>query len=129
RVLDDINSGAAEAALGGIWVPAMYHGRVRNYVVFAQLNARFPMALLTRTAPEPFAWQSLEGKVVLVPGAGGAAPYLFFAGLLRESGIDVAGIRFVHDLSGDMLASLFAGGMGDALVIDMMTASILVQRG
>ncbi len=32
QVLDDLADGSADAVLGGIWVPAMYHGRGRDYV-------------------------------------------------------------------------------------------------
>jgi len=127
-VLHDVNAGRAEAALGGIWVPAMYFQR-RKYVVFAQLNGRFPMAVVTRAAHAPFTWQSLPGSVVLVPGTGGAAPYLFLAGFLREQGVDPSLITFVHDLSNDMFVELFSAGTGDALMTDALTAASLVQRG
>jgi NitT/TauT family transport system substrate-binding protein len=128
-VLEDIDSGAAEAALGGIWVPAMLFNRGRNYVVFAQLNSRFPMALLGREAFDPFDWHLLEDKVVLVPGSGGVAPFQFLAGLLREHGIRLPSITFVHDLSGELLARMFAGGTGDFLLLDELTATSLARRG
>lgn len=128
-VLDDLASGRADAVLGGIWAPIMYHGRGRQLVTFAQLNARFPMALVTRLPQAAFSWQSLEGMTVLTPGAGGAAPYLFVAGALRQAGIDLARITFVHDLSTDMFVELFAGGTGDALLVDAFTAATLVKRG
>jgi NitT/TauT family transport system substrate-binding protein len=128
-VLQDVDSGAAEAALGGIWVPAMLFNRGRNYVVFAQLNARFPMALLGRKAFDPFDWRLLEEKVVLVPGSGGVAPFQFLAGLLREHGIHLPRITFVHDLSGELLVRMFAGGTGDFLLLDELTAASLARRG
>ncbi|MBV9131405.1 MAG: ABC transporter substrate-binding protein [Chloroflexi bacterium] len=128
-VLQDIDSSAAEAALGGIWVPAMLFNRVHNYRVFAQLNARFPMALLGREVLQPFDWHLLEEKVVLVPGSGGVAPFQFLAGLLREHGIRLPSITFVHDLSGDLLARMFDGGTGDFLLLDELTATSLARRG
>lgn len=129
-VLDDIDAGAAEAALGGLWVPAMYYGRVRDYVAFAQLNARFPMALVTRgRAPQPLDWHVLEDKVVLVPGSGGAAPYQFLAGVLREAGVDASRVTFVHDLSAPMLSAMFRGGTGDVLLVDGLSAAALLSQG
>ena len=49
-VLDDLDSGAADVALGGLWVPAMYWNTPRKLTVFAQVNHQFPKALVTRTA-------------------------------------------------------------------------------
>ena len=95
-VLDDLASGAADVALGGLWVPAMYAGMGRDLVVVGQLNARFPMTLVTRTPVQGFEWSWLRGRVVLVPGAGGTAPYEFTAGLMREAGVDPVGTRFAE---------------------------------
>lgn len=131
-VLDDLSSGRADAVLGGIWGPIMYHGRGRQLVSFAQLNARFPMAIITRERPSAltsFTWHALEGKTVLCPGAGGAAPYLFLAGVLRQNGVDLSRVTFVHDLSTDMFVELFSGGTGDVLLVDMFSAATLVNRG
>jgi NitT/TauT family transport system substrate-binding protein len=128
-VLDDLASGAADVALGGLWVPAMYAGMGRDLVVVGQLNARFPMALVTRTAVQDFDWSWMGGRVVLVPGAGGTAPYEFTAGLMREAGVDPAGARFGRDLSAAMLVELFEHGLGDALVADLLTATQMELRG
>lgn len=128
-VLDDLESGAADVALGGLWVPAMYAGSSRHYSVVAQLNHQFPMAVVTRDPQPAFTWASLTGKTVLAPGAGGSAPYEFTAGLLREAGVDPADIRFVRDLSTAMLVELFQAGLGDAIIADLVTAATLVHGG
>ena len=129
-VLDDLDSGAADFALGGLWVPAMYANGPRHFSVFCQLNNQFPMAIVQRTTgAEEFTLSSLEGKVVLAPGAGGSAPYEFTAGLLREAGVDVAAIRFVRDLSTAMLVELFGAGTGDAIIADLVTAKTLEATG
>lgn len=128
-VLDDLADGTADLALGGLWVPAMYAGMGRDLVVVGQLNARFPMVLVTREPVEGFEWAWMRGRTVLVPGAGGTAPYEFTAGLMREAGVDPAATRFGRDLPADMLAELFANGLGDALVADMLTAATLQHRG
>ena len=128
-VLDDLADGSADLALGGLWGPAMYAGMGRDLVAVGQLNARFPMAVVTREPVEGFEWGWMRGRTVLVPGAGGTAMYEFPAGLMREAGEDPAATRFVRDLSTGMLTELFEHGLGDALVADLMTATGLRRRG
>jgi NitT/TauT family transport system substrate-binding protein len=128
-VLDDLESGAADVALGGLWVPAMLAGMKRDVVVVGQLNARFPMAIVTREKVSDFDLTWLTGKTVLVPGVGGTAPYEFTAGLIREAGLNPADTRFGRDLSTDLLRELFEGGLGDAMVADLTTATTLQHEG
>lgn len=128
-VLDDLESGAADVALGGLWVPAMLAGMTRDVVVVGQLNARFPMAIVTREKVNDFELSWLKGKTVLVPGAGGTAPYEFTAGLIREAGLSPADTRFARDLSTNLLRELFEGGLGDAMVADLTTATTLEHQG
>jgi NitT/TauT family transport system substrate-binding protein len=128
-VLDDLADGSADVALGGIWVPAMFAGRSRDLVTVGQLNGRFPMAIVTREPVEEFDWNWMTGRTVLVPGVGGTAPYEFTAGLMREGGVDPGGAKFVRDLSTDLLRELYEGGLGDAMVADPLTATILKLGG
>lgn len=129
-VLDDLASGAADVALGGIWVPGMYHGTPRQLTVFAQLNHQFPKALVTRTEPDhAFQWASLTGKTVLAPGIGGSAPYAITAGMMREADVDPATTTFLRDLSTPMFVELFTSGLGDAIILDITTAQAMTDRG
>jgi ABC-type nitrate/sulfonate/bicarbonate transport system substrate-binding protein len=128
-VLDDLDNGAADVALGGLWVPAMYWDTPRELTVFAQVNHQFPKALVTRTPAEDFRWSDLIGKTVLAPGIGGSAPYAFTAGLIREAGVDPASITFLRDLSSPMYVELFEAGLGDAIVLDLVNAEIVAERG
>ena len=128
-VLDDLESGAADVALGGLWVPAMYAGSSRRLVAFAQVNARFPMVVLTHEPVPGFDWSWLSHKTVLVPGIGGTAPYEFTAGLIREARVELVGTRFSRDLGGGMLSDLWRAGLGDAFVTDLLTAGALVDAG
>lgn len=75
-VLDDLETGRADIALGGLWVPAMYAYSERELSVVCQLNHQFPMAIAIRNGGDStdFALEDLLGKVVLAPGAGGSAP-------------------------------------------------------
>ena len=128
-VLDDLESGAAEVALGGLWVPAMYSGTDRGYVAIGQLNARFPKVVLTREPVEDFDWSWLAGRTVLVPGAGGTANYEYPAGLMREAGIAAHATRFVRDLDASLLVDVWCSGLGDAFFGDLFTATTLIHRG
>ncbi len=128
-VLDDLDSGAADVALGGLWVPALYAGTPRQLSVFAQVNHQFPKALVTREPRPDFSWSELVGKTVLAPGIGGSAPYAFTAGLIREAGVDPWSIIFLRDLSTPMFVELFEAGLGDAVVLDHTNAEALQHRG
>jgi NitT/TauT family transport system substrate-binding protein len=128
-VLDDLADGSADVALGGIWVPAMFAGRGRDLVAVGQLNGRFPMAIVTREPVAAFDWSWMTGRTVLVPGVGGTAPYEFTAGLMREGGCDPGGVKFVRDLSTGLLRELYENGLGDAIVADPLTATVLRLGG
>ncbi|MFE7707267.1 ABC transporter substrate-binding protein [Streptomyces sp. NPDC057486] len=129
NVLTDLASGEADVALGGLWVPAMYHGTARDLVAVGQLNGRYAQAVVTRARLGEFDWSWLRGKTMVVPGAGGTAGYTFTAGLMREAGVDPSATRFVRDLSTEMLTELFESGLGDALLANLVTAADLQHRG
>ena len=59
---------------------------------------------------------------MLAPGIGGSAPYAVTAGLIREAGVDPSGITFLRDLSTPMFVELFHAGLGDAIILDLVTA-------
>ena len=128
-VIDDLESGAADLALGGLWVPAMYAGSPRELTVVCQLNHQFPMGILLRDPTPDFQLSDLVGKTLLAPGAGGSAPYAFTSGLIRESGIDPSTVRFVRDLSTGMLVELYQAGLGDGMIADLGTATELQAAG
>jgi NitT/TauT family transport system substrate-binding protein len=128
-VLDDLASGDADLALGGLWVPAMFSGSTRELTVVCQLNHQFPMAILLRESPTDVQLSDLRGKSLLAPGAGGSAPFAFTAGLIRESGTDPAEVRFIRDLSTAMAVELYQAGLGDGVIADLGTASELQAAG
>jgi NitT/TauT family transport system substrate-binding protein len=108
----------------------MYAGSQRRLTVFCQINHTCPKAIVHRDDPDGFTLADLRGKVVLAPGAGGSGPYAVTAGLLREAGVDPAtDVRFVRDLSTPMLVELFDAGLGDAIVLDLVTAAELATSG
>lgn len=128
-VLDDLDSGTADLALGGLWVPGMYAGSPRRLTVVGQVNHTCPKVVVGREANPDFTLADLAGKTVLTPGAGGSGPYAVTAGLIREAGVDLDDVHFVRDLSGPMLVELFGAGLGDAIVLDLVTAIELERSG
>ncbi|MFF0341511.1 ABC transporter substrate-binding protein [Kribbella sp. NPDC004875] len=128
-IMHDLADGTSDVALGGLWVPAMYSGRGRDFVAIAQLNDRFPMCIVTRERVDGFDLSWLRDRTVLVPGQGGTAPAEFTRGLMREAGLDPWQTRFAHDLSMPMLYELYVNGLADAFVTDLVTALELQQSG
>ncbi len=127
-VLQELRDGSAAAALGGVWVPSMYRDRVRPYTAFAQVANRAPLALVGRAGGGDFSFSGLRGRTVLMKGSNGASVGLYLKMLLREQGIDPREVDYIQDLDGVMLADLFAGGMGDYLLVDNLSARALVER-
>lgn len=129
KVLKELESGEADAVIGGIWVPAMHHGRGVAYTPFAQMAARAPLAIIGRERPEDFAWASMRGKVVSMKGSTGASAGLFIKMLLAENGVDPRDVGFVQDLDGALLTRVFRSGMGDYLVVDYPSALAVEAAG
>jgi ABC-type nitrate/sulfonate/bicarbonate transport systems, periplasmic components len=127
-VLDELASGTSQVALGGIWVPSMYHGRSARLTPFAQVASRAPLALLGRRDPASFALTDLLGSTVSMKGSNGASVGLYLKMVLVENDVDARGVRFIQDLDGAMLSDLFVGGMGDYLLIDYPGAVKLAAR-
>ncbi|MDQ4214313.1 ABC transporter substrate-binding protein [Microbacterium sp. ASV81] len=128
-VLDDLVSGEADLALGGIWVPGMLYGAEPRLTVVCQLNHQFPMAIVLREDIPAFDLAQLRGMTILAPGAGGSAPYAFTAGLIREQGIDPRDVTFIRDLSTRMLLDMYRAGTGDGIILDLTSAAQLQAAG
>lgn len=128
-VLDHIREGSAEAALGGIWVPSMFHGRGRKLVPFAQVSNRAPLALIGREGAAAFDARELVGKTMLMKGSNGASVGIYLKMILREAGIDPNSLNYIQDLDAGILQACFAGGMGDYLLIDLPGALAFQSAG
>jgi NitT/TauT family transport system substrate-binding protein len=121
-------SGEADVALGGIWRPLMYRGRLTTLYAFAQLCDRCPFVLLSRHRVERFTWKDLVGRTVLVPD-GAPSPWIMLQGVLRLAGVDQAEIRFIQQLGSEEMIELFGHGLGDYLVAAPPTSEVLVEAG
>lgn len=128
-VLTELASGKAQAVIGGIWVPSMYHGRGRALRPFAQMSNRAPLALLARRDAPAFSWYGMAGKWVSMKGSNGASVGVYMKMMLRENGVDPAEVNFIQDLDASILIDCFLGGMGDYLLIDAPSAQKLESAG
>lgn len=131
QVLRDIDSGRAQIALGGIWVPSIYKYRVKSYFAFAKVTSRFSSLLLARepARPEDFKWTDLEGKTVLIPGSGGASGGMYIPCCAKEGGADPAKINVIYDFAGDVMTRCFLGGWGDVISLMAHAAAPIVEAG
>ncbi|WP_120003726.1 ABC transporter substrate-binding protein [Nesterenkonia muleiensis] len=121
-VLPGIESGDWDLALGGIWVPSMFLGKGKDFVVTGQLCHRAGFCVVSRE-PLSDAWErGLAGRSVLVPGRGGASLTMFLEMYLKEQGAEPGDSRIAHDLTGAMMTELYAGGVGDALMTERIHA-------
>ncbi|MBI3969125.1 MAG: ABC transporter substrate-binding protein [Chloroflexi bacterium] len=111
-----LSSGGAEIALGGVWRPLMYRGRLGAYLSFAQLTIRNPQVLVGRTPAERFQWTDLYGKSVIIP-TGAPSPWMFMTALLGEAGVDNRRIKFIRDLQQQETTPLFRAGLGDYYLV------------
>lgn len=128
-VLSGIASGEWDLALGGIWVPSMYLGNGRDHIVTGQLCHRAGFSVVSREPLEGDWKQSVAGKSVLVPGRGGASLTMFFEMYLAEQGVEPKDSRIAHDLTGEMMTELYAGGAGDVLMIEAVQARRFAAKG
>ena len=130
QVLRDVNSGKVHAALGGIWVPCIYkQHRIKDYMAFAKVASRNPWVLLGREPVKDFQWKQLEGKRVLCPGGGGISAYMFLDGCLRENGVDINSVRWIHDFTAGMLFEGFQTDWGDIILLPPHMAEVLIAQG
>lgn len=127
KVIDEIEDSTSHFALGGIWVPSMYHGHGKTLVPFAQLSARCPMTIVGREN-KPLKFEELKGSTILVPGGNGSSPGIFLELLLEEHGVALDSVNMARSLSGKMMKELFVGGLGDYLMIDPISALRLARE-
>ncbi|WP_447529700.1 ABC transporter substrate-binding protein [Vreelandella sp. TE19] len=127
QVIDEIENSTSHFALGGIWVPTMYHGHGKALEPFAQLSARCPMAIVGRH-DKALKFEELAGSTILVPGGNGSSPGMFLELLLEENGVALDSVNMARSLSGKMMKELFVGGLGDYLMIDPISALKLARE-
>lgn len=127
-VARDLDTDAADVALGGIWRPLMYRGRLSTYYAFAQLCARCPLYLLSRNRLNDFSWPDLFDKIVLVSD-GAPSPYMIFRAVLEADDVDLRRIRLLQDLLAPEATELFQAGLGDFYLTGPPTSTQLIADG
>ena len=127
-VARDLDAGTAEIALGGIWRPLMYRGRLSTYYAFAQLCARCPLVLLSRSRLPDFAWQDLFNKIVIVSD-GAPSPFMILRAVLESENVDLKRFRILQDLLAPEATELFQSGLGDFYLAGPPTSTQLIAEG
>ena len=123
-----LDQGTADVALGGIWRPLMYRGRLSTYSVFAQLCARCPLVLVGREESDDFVWSDIEGRSVLIPD-GAPSPLMVLLGVLKREGVEMGRYRLIQDFMAPEATDLFRGGLADYYLVAPVTSDVLVAEG
>ena len=128
NALTAIDTGEAHVVEGGVWVPIIYHHRVKKYKTFCKLSSRCPLVLVSREPIDAFDWKLLENKKVLIAGGDGASHGLFILGCAEEAGVDLSKVTVINNFMGSMLLELFEGGFGDVIALQPDMADQLITN-
>lgn len=127
-VVRALSAGAADVALGGIWRPLMYRGRLDHLVAFAQLCIRCATRVISRTPLSGFEWSAFEGKRVIVPD-GSPTPGVLVDALVRRANVDTTKVTFIRDFLSAEAMALYRAGLGDFILAGPPAAEQLVADG
>lgn len=118
----------ADFAMGGIWIPLAYRGRLADLPIAALVCHRNPQVIMSREPVADFDWISLYGrKMVLSMSA--TSQWMFLEGCMKNAGADPNRVAFLRDLDVATTMRLWRGGMGDFFLVDPLTAEELEQEG
>ena len=125
---DLLVDGRAEVALGGIWIPLAYEGRIAQLPAFAQVCSRNPQVLMARKPTDGFNWRDAYDKRVLLP-LSSTSQWLFLEGALLEGGWQPSRISFIRDLEERTLTRLWRSGLGDYYLVTPPLSEELEDEG
>ena len=125
---DNLLQGKAEVALGGIWIPLAYAGRIATLRAFALVCARNPQVLMSRRPAGSFDWDQAYGQRVLL-SMSSTSQWLYLEGGIRNRGHDPAQILFVRDLEEATMLRLWRAGLGDYFLVTPPLSEELEEEG
>lgn len=125
---DNLLQGKAEVALGGIWIPLAYAGRIATLHAFALVCARNPQVLMARRPAGSFDWDQAYGQHVLL-SMSSTSQWLYLEGGIREKGHDPALIHFIRDLEETAMLRLWRAGLGDYFLVTPPLSEELEEEG
>ncbi|MDS1138781.1 ABC transporter substrate-binding protein [Nitratireductor indicus] len=125
---DNLTSGKADVAMGGIWIPLAYREIVAELPIFAMINARNPQIILSREPVENFTWEHLYGKRVVLPMES-TSQWMFLRGAMLEVGAGIDRIRFIRDLHVETTTTMWRAGFGDFYLTTPPLSHKLVDEG
>jgi NitT/TauT family transport system substrate-binding protein len=114
---DNLHQGKADVAMGGIWIPLTYRGRLGSFPIFLQVCSRNPQALMAREPLAKFDWSRLYGRKVLLPMSS-TSQWMFLEGAMKEAAVDIGRITFLRDLDIATTTNLWRARLADFYLVD-----------
>ena len=124
NLLDD----KADFAMGGIWIPLAYRGRLAELPISALVCHRNPQVIMARQPVEGFGWSDLYGRQMLL-SMSSTSQWMFLEGSMKRAGADPSKVRFLRDLDALTNIRLWRAGLGDFFLADPLTAEELEDEG
>lgn len=124
NLLDD----KADFAMGGIWIPLAYRGRLAELPICALVCHRNPQAIMARRPIENFGWESLYGQKMLL-SMSSTSQWMFLEGVMKQAGADPSKVQFLRDLDALTNIRLWRAGLGAFFLADPLTAEELEDEG
>jgi NitT/TauT family transport system substrate-binding protein len=125
---DNLHQGKADVAMGGIWIPLTYRGRLGDFPIFARVCSRNPQALMARAPVAKFDWSLLYGRKVLLPMSS-TSQWMFLEGAMKEAGVEIGRITFLRDLDIATTTNLWRAGLADFYLVDPPLIEELEDEG
>jgi NitT/TauT family transport system substrate-binding protein len=125
---DNLHQGKADVAMGGIWIPLTYRGRLGTFPIFLRVCSRNPQALMAREPVGKFDWSMLYGRKVLLPMSS-TSQWMFLEGAMKEAGVEIGRVTFLRDLDIATTTNLWRAGLADFYLIDPPLIEQLEEEG
>lgn len=125
---DNLVSGKADIAMGGIWIPLMYRHRIAELPICAVVCSRNPQTIQSRSLADDFRWQDLYDKQFVLP-LESTSQWMFLQGAMLEAGVDLERIQFIRDLHVETTTNLWRAGFGDFYLTTPPLSDELAEDG
>jgi NitT/TauT family transport system substrate-binding protein len=125
---DNLHQGKADVAMGGIWIPLTYRGRLGDFPIFLRVCSRNPQALMAREPVARFDWSLLYGRKVLLPMSS-TSQWMFLEGAMKEASVEIGRITFLRDLDIATTTNLWRAGLADFYLVDPPLIEELEDEG
>ncbi len=125
---DNLLTGKADIALGGIWIPITYKNKIGDFPIFAMVCNRNPQVIMSRKPIQDFTWKDLYNKKLLL-SMSSTSQWMFLEGLMMEANVDLDSITIVRDLDKSTTMHLWLSGFADYYLVRSSESEILEDKG